>query len=350
MVRCGSARCGPSRARSRPATRRCRPCRRACRGACRTGRCAGTGSRFGQAHDQLLQDADLGVRLHDPDQPEDRGTRHHAVGIEHEHVIEARAVPLEEVPEIAGLVAVIVEPAPVVQPVGHGGPAAPAREGRRPRPPRSRRSCVSLSRKTSNAAASPVASRLATVSSRCRITRAGSSLWTGITRATRAPIGPRAGERSGRQDIGRRIAAGTEDREADHRVPKADHVPGQHGGEAAEQDDVGRRRARRRPARAPSRPAPRAWCRAPPSRTRRGAGAVPQLSVPPRSIAPNPTGASTRTHAPDSICRSEMPSNREARASGDVFRRSRVNRSGRDKVNGPSPCAGPALVDSARHR
>ena len=43
-----------------------------------------------QADDQLLQDADLGVRLHDPHQPHDRRARHHAVGIEHEHVIEPR--------------------------------------------------------------------------------------------------------------------------------------------------------------------------------------------------------------------------------------------------------------------
>ena len=70
-----------------------------------------------------------------------------------------------------------------------------------------------------------------------------------------------------------------------------------------------------------------------------------RLSVPVAIIAPNPTGASTRTPAPELICRSEMPSNGEARASGDAFSAFKVIRSGRDKVNGRSPSRTRALVN-----
>ena len=294
-----------------------------------------------QADDQLLQDADLGVTLHDPDQADDRRTRHHAVGVQHEHVIEAAALTLQEFPEIAGLVAVI----------GRAGADSAADRGTttwrasarmlRPRPPRWPESWVSLSRNTSNAAASPVASRLATVSCRCRITRAGSSLWTGITSATRALIGPTEGERTAGRTWADGVAADTEDREADDRVPKADHVPWQHRGEAASSSETGNvepagaQDARHRPP-APSRPW-RATAAAKTKRRPRNAAASSFAEF----ISPNLTVASTRTSTPSvSTCRSEKPSNRERRAFGTRFFGLRLNRSGALNVNGSTVLAG----------
>ena len=80
---------------------------------------------------------------------------------------------------------------------------------------------------------SPVASRLAIVSSRWRITRpgprCGPASRCAIATADRAADAAAAAGRT-QPD---RIAAEGEHREADHGVPEADHVPWQHGGEAA---------------------------------------------------------------------------------------------------------------------
>ena len=84
----------------------------------------------GQADDQLLQDADPGLLDHDAHQPHDRRARHDAVRIQHQHEVEPGAVELEKIPEIAGLVAVIVDAAAIVQTLRTTGSPSPAFERR----------------------------------------------------------------------------------------------------------------------------------------------------------------------------------------------------------------------------
>src|SRR4051794_34521498 len=86
-------------------------------------------ARARQPYDQLLQDADLRVRLHGLGQPHDRGTGHHAVGVEHQQEVEVAPTPLKEVPKVAGLVPVMLRSAAVLGANAVPRPSLPAGEG-----------------------------------------------------------------------------------------------------------------------------------------------------------------------------------------------------------------------------
>ena len=88
-------------------------------------------AEVGQADDELLQDADLGAALHHPHEAEKiAAPAHHAVGVEHDHVVEPLAVALQEVPKVAGLMAFVGRAAAVVEAIGTQGPRPPAPEQR----------------------------------------------------------------------------------------------------------------------------------------------------------------------------------------------------------------------------
>lgn len=77
---------------------------------------AGKGALRRQAHDQALKNAEPRMGLHDPHHGEDGGCAHQAVRIQRQHGLEMGAMGPAEVPHIAGLEALIVAAAPVVQP------------------------------------------------------------------------------------------------------------------------------------------------------------------------------------------------------------------------------------------
>ena len=126
-----------------------------------------------QARDQRLQDADLGVRLHQAHQAEDRLPRHHAVRVEHDHVVEAVAPTPAEISDVADLAA-IADPAAGNECVRGVVRRPPCLEQRLSRAARSGLR-VSPAAKISNAP-SPVSSTLASTERRWLKTRSGSSL------------------------------------------------------------------------------------------------------------------------------------------------------------------------------
>ena len=103
------------------------------------------GAGRGKPDDQALQNAELGIGLHDADQAEHGVRRHEAVGVERHREFVFAAPSLAEVADVAGLVAGI----DVAPPVGDRDAVAPARgqrcEARLLAAPRYSASLVSLS-------------------------------------------------------------------------------------------------------------------------------------------------------------------------------------------------------------
>src|SRR5262249_22728021 len=67
------------------------------------------------ADHERLEDAETGIRLHHPNQPKNGSGRHHAIGIQDDHVMEVTTTPQRELAEISCLEAAVCGTAPVVQ-------------------------------------------------------------------------------------------------------------------------------------------------------------------------------------------------------------------------------------------
>ena len=64
---------------------------------------------------QALDDAGVGVRLHRRRQAHDRVARHHAIGVEHDHMRVMAAPMGDEIGDVAGLAAQVLAPSPVIE-------------------------------------------------------------------------------------------------------------------------------------------------------------------------------------------------------------------------------------------
>ena len=191
----------------------------------------------GQADDQSLQDAEIGIGLHDAHQPQDGVGGHEAVGVEHHGKFVICPPALAEVADVAGLVAGI----DVAPPVGDRHAAAPGCRQRR-------EACFFLG---GDLRVVGVAQRIdvkTVVDARGgkpgqhRLEIAHHALRRLVANAKQD--GGRCRDRFIADDAGRDRHHGygwigkAQDEEADHRVPEADHHPGQRHRKQHEDRDI----------------------------------------------------------------------------------------------------------------